>query len=339
MKTLSLTGTSGPSRIVIGGTARDLPSLAGVSKWIAITDSNVRRLHGDLLGSGPVLEVGLGEENKTLATVERLYEGLLDAGADRSTLVVGFGGGIVCDLAGFAASTFLRGTRLAFVPTTLLAQVDASVGGKNGVNFRQYKNQVGVFRQPELVICDPSLLKTLPAREIRCGLAEVVKAGAIADEALFAYLESHVDDVLALHPDAVERIVASALEVKAALVQADERESGVRMKLNFGHTFGHAIEKTLKLPHGEAVSLGMVIASELAVARGLLPREHAGRIEKLLERLGLPTRAKLDQAAIADALGKDKKRAGGTVNAVLLEAIGAARIEPLSIEEISGALR
>jgi 3-dehydroquinate synthase len=285
-----------------------------------------------------ILEVGLGEEHKTLATVERLYQGLLDAGADRKTLVVGFGGGIVCDLAGFAASTFLRGTRLAFVPTTLLAQVDASVGGKNGVNFQGYKNQVGVFRQPELVICDFALLRTLPEREVRCGLAEVVKAAAIADAELFAFLEANADRVLALDPGALERIVSGALQVKADIVGRDETESGERMKLNFGHTFGHAIEKTMGLPHGEAVAAGMVIACDLAAARGLLDRGAAKRIEALLEKLGLPTRVKLDKARVADALVKDKKRFGQTVNAVLLDGIGRARLEPIELRELQAVL-
>lgn len=338
MKTLQVKGITGSSQVVLGESLRALDQYAGTGPRVIVTDSNVRRLYGKWMVGCPILEIGLGEGNKTLATVERLYAQFLELKADRSTFVVGVGGGIVCDVAGFAAATFLRGLRCGFVASTLLAQVDASVGGKNGVNFEHYKNLVGVFRQPEFVLCDFELLRTLPPREVRCGLAEVVKAAAIADPALFTFLEENADAVLALEPEAVERAVHAAVKVKADIVTADETEKGERMKLNFGHTFGHAIERTIGLPHGEAISLGMVIACDIAAAKGLLGRDQAARVERLLARLGLPTRISLDREAIADALGKDKKRFGQEVKAILLDRLGNAVVRSVGLDELKAVL-
>jgi 3-dehydroquinate synthase len=295
----------------------------------------VRRLYGDRLQGFQILEIGEGEASKTLATVERLYQGLLAGGADRGSFVVGVGGGIVCDVAGFAASTYLRGLRFGFAPTTLLAQVDASVGGKNGVNLERYKNLVGTFQQPQFVLLDYQVLRTLPPRELRCGMAEVVKAAAIADAGLFELLERRAEAAMALEPEAIGRAIEGAVRVKAGVVTRDEKESGERMLLNFGHTFGHAIEKTAGLPHGEAVSLGMVIACDIAVAKGMLAPSEARRVEALLERIGLPTRMELDRAAIVEALAKDKKRLGAEVRAILLERVGRAVVCPVALEELA----
>jgi 3-dehydroquinate synthase len=254
--------------------------------------------------------------------------------ADRSSFIVGIGGGIVCDIAGFIASTYLRGVRVGFVASTLLSQVDASVGGKNGVNFEGYKNMVGVFNQPEFVVCDMNLLKTLPEKEVLCGLAEVVKHAAIGDADLFSYLEKYYKRALQLDAEVIEKIVYDSVLIKSSIVNKDEKEEGERRKLNFGHTLGHALEKTTGAPHGEAVSAGMVVASALSEKRGYLSTEEKERIEALLKKFQLPTRVQLDGKRVLDAVRKDKKREGEEINFVLLQGIGQAVVEKISMEEL-----
>ena len=285
-----------------------------------------------------VITIGTGEEIKTLDTVQEIYARLLSIQADRSAFIVGVGGGIVCDIAGFAASTFLRGVRFGFVATSLLAQVDASVGGKNGVNFEGYKNMVGLFHQPEFVICDPDLLKTLPAREISCGLAEIVKHGVIADADLFAYQEQNAEDILALDRRVIQKLVRASVRIKSAIVSRDETEKGERRLLNFGHTFGHAIEKVTGVSHGEAVSMGMVIASDLSVKKGLLSTQEDQRLQAVLKNLKLPTRWEAEPQKILDAITRDKKRAGDRIHFVLLNGIGNARVEQITLEELRDTL-
>jgi 3-dehydroquinate synthase len=228
----------------------------------------------------------------------------------------------------------MRGVHFGFVATTLLAQVDASVGGKNGVNFSGYKNMVGVFNQPEFVICDLDLLKTLPKREVLCGMAEIVKHGAIADADLFAFLEENAQGALELDPVVVERLVYDSVVIKSAVVSRDEKEAGERRKLNFGHTFGHAIEKTSGVPHGEAVSAGMAAAARLSAQKGLLAHAEADRLIALLDRLGLPTRIPAKPESVLDALRKDKKRKGAGIHFVLLADIGRAVIEEIPLAEL-----
>ncbi|MBU0988058.1 MAG: 3-dehydroquinate synthase, partial [Proteobacteria bacterium] len=275
-----------------------------------------------------------GEKIKNLDTVRDIYEKLVAVGADRSTFIVGIGGGIVCDIAGFVASTYLRGVRFGFVSSTLLSQVDASVGGKNGVNFKNYKNMIGVFNQPEFVICDLNLLNTLPEKEVLCGLAEIVKHAVIGDRHLFAYLEAHYQEALALDKDVIGKLVYDSIIIKSAIVNQDELEKGERRKLNFGHTFGHAFEKTTGVPHGEAVSAGMVVASQLSVKRGRLSAKDAERIETLLQKIGLPVRIQAEGKSILDALKKDKKRKGDRIYFVLLNEIGNAFVDQIPIKEL-----
>ena len=228
--------------------------------------------------------------------------------ADRSTFIVGIGGGIVGDITGFAASTYMRGLGFGFVATSLLAQVDATVGGKNGVNFKGYKNMVGVFNQPHFVIADIELLKTLPPGEVACGLAEIVKHACIADADYFAYIESQCNAIRQLEPAVMHKLVYESVVIKSNVVNRDEREAGERRKLNFGHTVGHALEKTLGISHGAAVSVGMVMAAELSKQHDLLDGQDLTRIKALLTRLNLPTRIDFNPKAVIEALGKDKKR-------------------------------
>ena len=338
METITIKADSGPSRILIGERLENLQRYVPEAKLIVITDVNVGKLYPLDSMAADVVTIGTGEAIKTLDTVRDIYARLISSGADRSAFIVGVGGGIVCDITGFAASTFLRGVRVGVVATPLLAQVDASVGGKNGVNYEGYKNMVGLFHQPEFVICDPELLKTLPRKEISCGLAEIVKHAAIADADLFAYLEKHAEDILALDRRAIEKLVRVSVRIKSAIVSRDETEKGMRRLLNFGHTFGHAIEKVAGVPHGEAVSMGMVIASALSVQKGLLSAQEDQRLRAVLNNLKLPTRIAENSPKITEAIAKDKKRAGDRIHFVLLNGIGTARVDQLSMKEIEGAL-
>jgi 3-dehydroquinate synthase len=334
VKVIKIHGTTGDSTILIGESLRDLGRYIPVEKAVIITDTNVRHYYGKDFPSYEVIEIGTGEKIKNLDTVRAIYKRLLELEAGRSSFIVGVGGGIVCDIAGFVASTYLRGVRFGFVSSTLLSQVDASVGGKNSVNLGGYKNIVGVFNQPEFVICDMNLLRSLQEREILCGLAEIVKHAAIGDSDLFTYLEENYEKALRLDNEVIERLVYDSVLIKSSIVNRDEKEKGERMKLNFGHTFGHAIEKTKGILHGEAVSAGMLVASTLSVKRGHLPMEDAERIKKLLEKLRLPTRVQLDGNDVLDALRKDKKRSGEGINFVFLHGIGNAAVEEISIKEL-----
>jgi len=338
METITIKTNSVTSRILIGERLENLQRYVPVAKPVIITDVNVGHLYPLESMASDVITIGTGEEIKTLDTVRDIYAHLVSSEADRSAFIVGIGGGIVCDITGFVASTFLRGVRFGFVATTLLAQVDASVGGKNGVNFKGYKNMVGLFHQPEFVICDPELLKTLPQKEIFCGLAEIVKHAAIADADLFEYLEKHAEDILALDRQAIQKLVRVSVRIKSSIVSRDETEKGERRLLNFGHTFGHAIEKVTGVAHGEAVSMGMVIASALSVKKSLLSAQEDQRLRVVLQNLKLPTRLEAQPQKILDAITQDKKRAGDRIHFVLLNGIGGARVDQLGLQELKGAL-
>ena len=334
MKIVNIKTAAADSVIMIGGRLQNLAKHLPVKTPIIVTDTNVHNFWGRHFPPGPVITIATGEKIKTIDTVRYIYEQLLTLGADRSSFIVGIGGGIVCDIAGFVASTYMRGVRFGFVSSTLLAQVDASVGGKNGINFGGYKNIVGVFNQPEFVICDLDLLKTVPRSEILSGFAEIIKHGAIADKDLFAFLEENCSQALALDREVVEKLVYDSVIIKSSIVNRDEKEKGERRKLNFGHTFGHAIEKIARVRHGEAVSAGMVLASELGVKRGGLPVEDSVRIADLLARFGLPIRLQFDGQKVIEAIRMDKKREGDLIHFVLLSEIGHAHIEEIAIPEL-----
>jgi len=334
MRELKIRGTTGDSTLYIGESLQNLKDYVPPGKMVIITDGNVRHYYHKDFPPVEIIEIGTGEKMKNLDTVQTLYKRLMELEVDRASFIVGIGGGIVCDITGFVASTYLRGVRFGFVSSTLLSQVDASVGGKNGVNFGGYKNMVGVFNQPEFVICDMSLLETLPKKEVLCGLAEIVKHAAIGDVALFSYLETHYEKALRLDHEVIERLVWDSVVLKSTVVNRDEKEAGERRKLNFGHTFGHAIEKTAGVLHGEAISVGMVIASALSEKRGHLLAEDAKRVESLLKRLGLPTRLQLNREKMLEALRKDKKRQSENIHFILLQSLGHAIVEKISIEEL-----
>jgi 3-dehydroquinate synthase len=274
-----------------------------------------------------VLFLQPGEEHKRLRTVERLAEQLAESHADRSSLLAAFGGGIVGDVGGFLAAIFMRGIDYVQVPTTLLAQVDSSVGGKTGVNLQSGKNLVGSFHHPLAVFADIELLQTLPSRELRAGLFESIKAGVIRDPKLFAFMERHADAVLAREHKAIEYVVASSVAMKAEVVGLDERETGLRMLLNYGHSLGHAIEAATrykKLLHGEAVAWGMIAATRLGLARGTITEAEAARIEKLICRYGPLPALRLPIDRLLDAATRDKKNRAGVRRFVLPHGIGSA---------------
>lgn len=335
MKSIDISGSTGKSEIWIGEKLENLHKYIPSENVVIITDENVAGQYKEIFPAHDCIVIGTGEKVKTLDTAGYIYQQLIDLEAQRSTFIVGIGGGIVCDITGFIASTYLRGVPFGFVSTTLLSQVDASVGGKNGVNFKGYKNMVGVFNQPDFVICDLDLLKTLSEEDVLCGFGEIVKHAAIADKDMLDFIESNYDRALALDTDVIERLVFDSIVIKSTIVNKDEKEKGERRKLNFGHTFGHAIEKTTGVPHGQAVSLGMVIAASLSVNRGMLKEKEARRLVAVLENLNLPVKMDVDKDKALDALKKDKKRKGDSIHFVLLDGIGKAVVESISIEELS----
>ena len=286
------------------------------------------------------LEIGDGERFKTLDTYAAILNALVTKRHNRGTTVVALGGGVVGDVAGFAAATYQRGVNLVQVPTTLLALVDSSVGGKTAVNHVAGKNLIGAFHQPRAVIADVDVLRTLPEREFRAGLAEVAKYGVIADAGFFAWLEDHIEDLLAKDSGALRHAVRRSCEIKAQVVALDEREQGQRAILNFGHTFGHAIEAVTgyrRYLHGEAVAIGMVMAMRLSVQLGRAPGADAERLRRLLDRTGLPLDAPLEPSPILAAMALDKKVIDGRLRLVLCDGIG--RVSVTSDVEQADVLR
>ena len=319
------------SEVYIGSAAELLPGLLPKGRVVVVADSTIDRLYHALLAKHDAVLIGLGESVKTLQTVETIYRRFLELGVDRSTFVLAIGGGIVTDVAGFAASTFMRGVKFGFVSMTLLGQVDASIGGKNGVNVDGYKNMVGTFTQPQFVICDPALLRSLPEREFRAGLAEVVKAAVIADGGLFARLEQLSFEELRRDTSLLAGIIEAAIRVKVGIVERDEKESGERRKLNLGHTLAHAIEKcSSRMNHGEAVAVGTALMAGAAVRLGLLGEEERQRIEALLTRLGFTLTPPVEMKRLLKEVGKDKKSESGQLHVVLPVGIGACEVRTMT---------
>jgi 3-dehydroquinate synthase len=316
---------------------------AGVVTSDRVAPLYLARVERALRGAGiepAVVVVPDGEAHKTLATLGTIYDALLRGGVDRGTPIVALGGGVVGDLTGFAAATLLRGVPVVQVPTTLLAQVDAAIGGKTAVDHPVGKNLIGAFHQPRLVLADVDTLATLPQRELLAGLAEVVKYGVIGDAALFARIEDDPQSVVTLEPETLVSLVAACARQKAAVVAADEREErGERAVLNFGHTVGHAVETAAgygRFLHGEAVAIGMVAAARVSHALDIADAATPERIRQVLERLGLPTVVPADvpAAALVAAMRADKKVAGGKIRFVAVERVGRVRLVPLTAEDI-----
>ena len=279
-----------------------------------------------------VIELPDGEVHKDWPALNTIFDHLLTQGADRKTVLFALGGGVVGDITGFAAGCYMRGVPFVQVPTTLLAQVDSSVGGKTAINHALGKNMIGLFYQPQRVVCDLDTLQTLPQREFIAGLAEVIKYGPIADEPFLSWIEDHLDELLAREPAALTHAIRRSCEIKADVVGQDEKEGGLRAILNFGHTFGHAIESGLgygQWLHGEAVGCGMRMATDLSVRLGLLPSAALQRMHQLLVRAGLPVRAPdLGAERYLTWMGRDKKAEAGEIRFVVLPAMGRAAVQP-----------
>jgi 3-dehydroquinate synthase len=293
--------------------------------------------------SPTVLFLPSGEQHKRLAGLERLATELSTAGADRSSLLIAFGGGIIGDMGGFLAAIYMRGIPYIQIPTTLLAQVDSSVGGKTGVNLTTGKNLIGSFHHPLAVFADVDVLKTLPSRELRAGLFESVKAGIIRDPRLFRFLEINREAILACDSAALNRVISASVAMKAQVVGMDERESGLRMILNFGHTLGHAIEAVTgykKLLHGEAIAWGMLAALHVSRSRNLLPENEASRIDQLIRAYGPLPHFRARVSDLLDAAGRDKKNKAGTRRFILTSGIGkAVVVEDVTDHELTSALQ
>lgn len=322
------------SEAIVGSVGELLPRLLPDKRVVVVSDTNIDRHYHTLVNRYEHVLIGLGEASKTLVTADAIYKKFISMGVDRSTFVLAIGGGIVTDVAGFVASTYMRGVEFGFVSTSLLGQVDASVGGKNGVNVDGYKNMVGTFTQPRFVICDVGMLRTLPEREVRTGMAEVIKAGIIADEELFSKLELTPLAELTKNPDLLSEVVYRAIKVKADIVERDEREHGDRRKLNLGHTLAHAIEKSSsKMNHGEAVAVGLSLISDAAARRGLLSAADKERICSLLQRTGFDLTPPVAMRVLLKAVSKDKKSEGDVLNVVFPTTIGACEVVPMPLEE------
>jgi 3-dehydroquinate synthase len=354
---------SSPIRIDVATPSRSYPVLVGPgllqqlkraldeagcgTRRFVVSNQTVWRFWGDAvreaLPDAEAVMVPDGERFKTLPSVARIYDTLQRAGADRSAVLITVGGGVVGDMGGFAAATYMRGITLAHVPTTLLAQVDASVGGKVGVNLPGGKNLVGSFYQPALVLTDPDVLQTLPRREFRAGIYEIIKYGVVCNRELFARLQGGLGPISRRDAAALTPVVADCCRIKAAVVASDEREAGPRRILNFGHTAGHALEaltRYRRFLHGEAVAYGMLVAAELALVRGMMSTSDRDALATLIAQLGpLPPLGDLAAPAIVEQMQRDKKVHEGRLHMVLPTAIGAASIvDDVTEDELMRAL-
>jgi 3-dehydroquinate synthase len=340
-KRIVVKSSAGPYPVVAGAgvirrAAQEIAALGRFSSVHIVSSAKVWRAAGKAVQRGLRLSKGSAmhlfddaESAKNLRSVEQITRSLCRAGADRQSLVVAVGGGVVGDVAGFAAATYLRGVKLVHLPTTLVAQVDSSIGGKTGVNLPEGKNLVGAFYPPQLVLTDPELLRTLSDREFRGGLAEVIKHAVIADAEMFAFLEKEMERVLRRDPKVLGFLIPRNVQIKARVVSRDERESGLREILNFGHTFAHALESVTRYrryQHGEAVAWGMIAAALLGHELGLMRADEVSRIVALIRRLGpLPPWPQVSPAALLNAMRSDKKTRSGVLRFVLASRIGEAR--------------
>ncbi|MDP2729929.1 MAG: 3-dehydroquinate synthase [Dehalococcoidales bacterium] len=350
MKKIRLRLGSSSYDILVGSglldqTAAILKETGYTEKLVMVTDSRVKSLYGNalkqsLIGNGfkvLLLEVAEGEEQKSLETAGRLYQELTDFYAERMTPVIALGGGVIGDLTGFVAATYLRGVPLVQIPTTLLAQVDSSIGGKVAVNHGLLKNKIGAFYQPKLVISDIAVLKSLTPGDLSDGLAEAIKYGVIWDEKFFTYIEGNLDRIKSFVAEALEKVVSRAAEIKAAVVEKDEKDFNLRNILNYGHTIGHAIETVsdFKVPHGEAVALGMLAAARISNKLGILDGNEVRRLKEVITRAGLPTKIPaLQLQSLTRAMKHDKKILQGKIRFILPRKIG----EVFITDEVSHSL-
>lgn len=334
MERIIINTPSGHSEIQIGADWESLKKLLPEKGVVIVTDDNVKRLYGSKFPTFPVLTLKPGEESKQLDVIEKLSVELLESGIDRSGFILGIGGGVVCDVAGFLASVYMRGIRCGYFSTSLLSQVDASTGGKTGVNLGGTKNILGTIRQPEFVICDPDMLSTLSDEEYLSGLAELIKTSIIGDSSLFKLIEDKHKEISERNPLLMNELVARCVKFKASVVSADENETGIRRILNFGHTFGHAIEMHESMKHGFAVASGMELATAFSAEKGFISQADNDRIVNMLQSFGLLNKYRIDEDKMRNFILHDKKKSGKGINFVLIKEIGEAFVENIPVEEI-----
>lgn len=322
-----------------GESIKNIRSYAPSENTVIVTDENIHRHYSDEYAGYPVIVIGTGEGIKTMSTVETIMRRLVEFRAHRRTFLLGIGGGIVCDIAGFAASIYMRGIPFGFISTSLLSQVDASVGGKNGVNIDGLKNMAGVINQPDFVICDHAMLSTLPDDEYINGMSELVKTACLEDEGLFSYILDNRELLKQRDSGAVAEAVFRSGKFKGKIVEQDEREESIRRILNLGHTLGHAVEKVKGVKHGFAVSAGIGFALDYSLSLGLTDPESVKEVKGLLKFFNLPcglseVAGRNDIPAILNAVESDKKKGGSTINFILLERVGRSIIRSIQNEEL-----
>ncbi len=327
------------SKVCVGESIGNIRAFAPPENTIIVTDDNLNGYYSSAWSGYPVIVIGTGEHIKTMTTVEAIVRQLIELRAHRKTFLLGIGGGIVCDIAGFAASIYMRGMPFGFVSTSLLSQVDASVGGKNGVNIDGLKNMAGVINQPDFVICDHEMLHTLPDGEYFNGMAELVKTACLDGEGLFGFISENRERLRRRDVEVIPEAVYRSVKFKAKIVEEDEREENIRRILNLGHTLGHAVEKVKGIKHGFAVSAGIGFALELSMDMGLINPAAVREIKELLEYFGLPSGPgevlqESDLPGILNAVESDKKKGGDVINVILLEGIGKSVIQSIKSEEL-----
>lgn len=336
MKVNELIYSSGKTSVFTGKYETLLKEVIADKNFVIITDKNINDIYS--FDSNRTIVITAGEQSKTMAVIEDIYSKLIDLSVDRSYQLVGIGGGVVTDITGFAASTFKRGLRFGFIPTSIVAMADASIGGKNGVNFRGIKNQIGTVKQPDFIGLDFEFLKTLPEEEYRSGLVEIIKLGLISDGTLFDLFEQKIDEILNIGP-VIEEIIHRSILIKSSIVQKDEYDSSTRQILNFGHTIGHAIETIYNLSHGNAVAIGILKALEISEDINKIDPSIRERTTKLFELIGLHIEKKFDNNKfdnnkIIKHISKDKKRFDDQIRFILLKDITSPMIKELSLSDI-----
>jgi len=334
MKEINQILENSETKIFVGASLDYLHKLANTDNTLIITDFNVYNFYKEIIRDYQVKIIPAGEQSKNLDVVRDIYKKLLDLKFDRDSLIIGFGGGVVCDIAGYVASTFKRGINLVLFPTTLLAQIDASIGGKNGVNFNGFKNIVGTFKQAAYIVSDISTLKTLPKEEMFNAYAELVKISLISDRMFFEDLKQNVNKLLDFDLDYLEEIVFRCAKIKSDIVVKDETENNLRRILNFGHTFGHAIESTKNISHGKAVAIGMILSLEFSNKVLQLPLKIVKEVQDLLKQLNLPISIDFDKNKIVKMIRNDKKSYNGIVKFVFLEEIGKPIVTDIDFKKI-----
>jgi shikimate kinase / 3-dehydroquinate synthase len=315
-----------------------LEKIVSKEKTILITDENVFAAQQEKFAGWQTIVIKAGEQYKQQAAVDSIIQQLIKKEADRTSFIVGVGGGVVTDITGYAASVYMRGLKFGFVPTTILAMVDASIGGKNGVDVGAYKNLVGLIKQPQFLLFDYSLLQTLPAAEWINGFAEIIKHACIKDAGMFALLEQHTVENFQEDKKLLAELIERNVQIKTTVVVADEFEKGDRRLLNFGHTLGHAIENIYQLPHGHAISVGMVEACRISAAINNFDPAEKEKVKQLIEKYQLTSSISFDKESIWNLLKMDKKRVSNEMNFILLNKIGEAIIKPIPMQQLENLI-